>query len=191
MHPEETPAERKARQFDWLRRSGNIVMGLAEAFGAAALAEATQPPKPEPEPAPARAPRGPDNTKQLMALASSVRQIIAIELRVEAGPASARRSPAYRVPPPPDPRRPLLKQVLHDAVRNDPDRARRRREIDACIEEEIQADPDGAEPIAQTLTVICNKLDVDVELARLPDAFLDFDEPIKLLTGDRTREHPS
>ena len=195
MDAAETPAERQARQFAQLRRVGKLAMVLAEAAGTAALAEFNPPRKAGP-PAPS-----PANPAQIFANAArTVRQVITLELRVEAG-ADARQS-AYRAPAPkllppptppltPDPRRVLLKQVLHDAVRNDPNRARRCREIDDNIEQELLAHPAGTEIIAETLGTICQRLNIAIEPVRLTDEFLDFDEPIKALSRPKFRENSS
>lgn len=187
MDDEEDASGRKARQFAQLRRIGSLTMSLAEAAGTAALAEIQASPKPDALPESAPPPRRTDFTKIFMSTASAVRHIITLELRVEAGAAGAAgpRQAAFRTPPLPDPRRPLLKHTLHDAVRNHPDRARRRREIDACIEQELLEDPDGDLLIAETLGNICTKLHIEVDLARVSDAFLDYDEPDKPLSRTR------
>ena len=163
--PIEDPAERNARQLATLRRLGELTMGLAEAAAAKAAQHLAEPGPPEPDGKQA------DPVLAFTRLSRAVRQTIALEIRV----ASDDRAP-HR-PPPPDPRRPLLRRALHRAASADPARPGLKREIDARIEHELLADPEGDAQLGEVFATICDGLGLPFDPSQLPDTLLGL-EPI-------------
>lgn len=164
LPPPETAEQRRARHHATLHQLADLGHDLAVQAHARAKQQLT-----EQEPAPGPAP---DYATTFATLSRAVRQTIALEARLEA---HARAHPVFRAAAPPDPRRLLLRRAFHDAVASDPDRARRRREIDATIEHALAGDPHGEIPISDTLDSLCNGLGIRLDLARLPDQLLDID----------------
>jgi hypothetical protein len=163
--PTESPAERKARQLATLRRLGELTMGLAEAAAAKAAQHLAEPGPPEPDGKQA------DPVLAFTRLSRAVRQTIALEIRVASDDVAPHR------PPPPDPRRPLLRRALHRAAAADPGRPGLKREIDARIEHELLADPEGDAPLGEVFATICDGLALPFDPSQLPDTLLGL-EPI-------------
>ena len=157
----ETPAERRARQLDQLREMTEL--GMAVARDAAAKATS---PTPDPE--------APDPGLTFARATRAVRQAIALENRIAAGDLAPIRQtrPARDPAAPPDPRRALLRQALHKASANQPNRAALRREIEEGIELELDADPDGEIALGEILAKLSEQAGLPFDPSTLPDHFL-------------------
>ena len=168
LPPPETPEQRKARQYTLLHHVGTMAHDLA--CDAHARAKQQLAPERLHEAPPPPTTQQPDAAATFASLSRAVRQAIALEIRLDAPP---RTRPVYRgATPLPDPRRILLRRVFHDAVAKDPDRARRRREIDERIDQELGADPDQTIPLERTVVALCSGLHIDLDLSRVPDELL-------------------
>jgi hypothetical protein len=110
-------------------------------------------------------------------LAACVRASIALEARVAAGltPIGRATSPTLRN----DPRRAPLRDVFRRITQHHPDRAELVRETTDRIDEDLQADPARTLDLSRIFFSICEDLEIEVDLATLPDAFLGLapDEP--------------
>jgi hypothetical protein len=175
-------AERTARHLRQLQELAELGMAMARA-----VAEEALHPAPAPEAAPSEPATAPTRTRRdpglgFARLAHSVRQTIALEARI----AAERDNPSPRPsrPPPPDPRRSLLRGALYAAAPGPHREAGRatpggfRREIDERIEDELAADPGGDIPIHEILAAICGDLGITLDCSRLPDALLDMTDPM-------------
>ncbi|HEX4262559.1 MAG TPA: hypothetical protein VHY76_15790, partial [Acetobacteraceae bacterium] len=171
------PAERRARHLRQLEELAELGMEMARA-----VAEAALHPPPAADPAapaaPAHTPKRTDPGLVFARLAHSVRQTIALEARIAAGTETRTFG---RPPPPPDPRRALLREALHGAAeprsgpRSGPGRADAsgfRREIDERIDDELAADPAGDIAIEDLLVIIARDLGVTLDYSRLSDAVI-------------------
>jgi hypothetical protein len=169
-------------------------MQLARAAAARTLADWAEPeasPEAEPhvtpaaaappadrETAPAPTPRRPaayaakptDPAVLFTRLAAVVRDCIALEARLAGAPAAppAVRARLLRA----DPRRAPLFEVFRRTVENHPDRAALTREITACIDEHLEADPDRTLAPADLLDAICTEFGIEIDFAKLPDEYL-------------------
>jgi hypothetical protein len=103
-------------------------------------------------------------------LAAVVRDCIALEARLAGAPAAppAVRACLLRA----DPRRAPLLEVFRRTVENHPDRAALTREIIACIDEHLEADPDRTRAPAELLDAICTEFGIEIDFAKLPDEYL-------------------
>jgi hypothetical protein len=103
-------------------------------------------------------------------LAATVRDCIALEARLAAGPAGAphARDRTLRA----DPRRTLLREALRTATENHPDRADLMREATARLDEQLEADPENAIDPAHLLLDLCDEIGIELDLAKLPDEIL-------------------
>ena len=172
-------------------------MQLARRAAAIALTEwaaPEEPPAPEAEqPAPsqptapppaARPPRAPglsvratsckssDPALIFTRVAACVRASIALEARLAAGltPTSRVASPAFRN----DPRRGRLRHIFQRITEHHPDRTELIRETTARIDENLAADPDHVLNLSNIFFSICEDLEIEVDLAIIPDEFLGF-----------------
>ncbi len=176
--------DRTARHLAMLQRLSEIGMALACAVGERALAALTPPatperapetdpaPEPEPEPAPIRpGPGRADPALVFARLAGTVRQCIALEARLAAGPLPAPRGRA--APRPYDPRRDEVRRVVHLAAKADGIHpAALRREIEERLDAELDADPDGETEIEDITGAILEDLGLGRNLAKQPDEVL-------------------
>jgi hypothetical protein len=106
-------------------------------------------------------------------LGACVRDSIAMEVRLAAGPAtttSRGTSPALRA----DPRRAPLRDIFRRITEHHPDRAELVRDTTARIDEDLTADPDQALDLSRIFFSICEDLGIEVDLAVIPDRFLGF-----------------
>ncbi len=101
-------------------------------------------------------------------LAAVVRDCIALEARLAAGPASAPRTPAYH----PDPRRAKLQEGLRVVTTGHPDRAALLRETTSRADQHLAADPDQTIEIPNLLINICEEIGIEINYKTLPDEFL-------------------
>lgn len=146
------------------------------------------------EPAP---PTAKDEATRFTALIRSLRQTVAAEARIAAGPAPrapSRTLQATQLLHAVSPRLVLLRRTLHHALRNNPDRASLRRAVDADIIDLARTDPAGTTPIQHILLAITNKHAIHLDFAQIPDALLgnpeDDDElvdPLGSATDDQAR----
>ena len=160
--PPETPEARKARQFASLRTLGDLGMDLAKSAHGLAKQQLTDPPRARPKDTP-------DYAATFATMSRAVRQAVAIEIRLDA---PARTRPAFRLARLADPRRILLCHAFREAIAGHPDRASRIREIETVIDQHLEADPDQQIPIEKTIATLCNTLELDLDLSRIPDALL-------------------
>ena len=160
--PPETPEARKARQFASLRTLGDLGMDLAKSAHGLAKQQLTDPPRARPKDVP-------DYAATFATMSRAVRQAVAIEIRLDA---PARTRPAFRLARLADPRRILLCHAFREAIAGHPDRASRIREIETVIDQHLEADPDQQIPIEKTIATLCNTLELDLDLSRIPDALL-------------------
>jgi hypothetical protein len=100
-------------------------------------------------------------------LAAIVRHCITLEARLAATlaspPAKTRRIQAG------DPRRAPLREILHLATVNHPNRAALRQEITTRLEEHLAGDPDQTINPTEILDAICDEFAVQLDLANLSD----------------------
>ena len=169
MTPASPPTQdaMEARHQAWLEEAGAMTMDLARKAHARAAAQLD-----DAEPAP---PTAKDEAIRFAALVRCLRQTVAAEARIAAGPAprtiraAGATTELLRAA---SPRLVLLRRTLHDAVRNDPDRVSLRRAIDADIIDLARTDPAGTTPIQHILLAITNKHAIHLDLAQVPDALL-------------------
>lgn len=188
----------QARHQAWLEEAGTLTMDLARKAHRRAAAQLD-----DAEPAP---PTAKDEAIRFTALVRSLRQTVAAEARIAAGPAprstphAVRAVQATQLLRAASPRLVLLRRTLHHAVRNDPDRVSLRRAIDADIIDLARTDPAGTTPIQHILVAIINKHAIDLDLAQIPDALLgnpedddEFVDPLGSLGQDplgSPEQHP-
>jgi hypothetical protein len=187
--------ERTARHKRLCAELADLAMTLARAVAARALTEWTEPqeialnPSPAPEITPNLAPAAPcprpsglalraptcksiDPALLFTRLAATVRDCIALEARLAAGPAPTSRtlSLALRA----DPRATPLREIFNKVTENHPDRAALRRDIAARVDQTLAADPGQTIEPPEIFFTICDELGIDIDLAILPDKYLDF-----------------
>ncbi len=104
-------------------------------------------------------------------LAATVRDCITLEARLTAGPA---RAPPAR---PADPRRAALHETFRYVTESGPDSAERLRDTTARLDQTLAADPNQTIAPPEIFATICEDLGLDIDLATLPDEYLD------LITG--------
>lgn len=154
-------------------------MQLARAAAARTLADWTEPDAdpqeqsaPEPPAASSRAPPPPRRTTEpgllFSRLARAVRDCIALEARIAAGPGHAHRGATRHFPP--DPRRRRLRDLFDRITEQHADRAEIRRDIADRLEEELAAGPQA--DLGTIFSTICEDLDLELDLAHLPDEVL-------------------
>jgi len=156
----------QARHQAWLEEAGAMTIDLARKAHRRAAAQLD-----DDQPAP---PTAKDEAARFAALVRSLRQTVAAEARIAAGPAprTVRAVQATQLPRAVAPRLVLLRRTLHHALRNDPDRASLRRAVDADIIDLARTDPAGTTPIQHILLAITNKHAIHLDLAQIPDALL-------------------
>ena len=199
IQPTEADA-RTARHLRICAELTDLAMQLARAAAARALTNLAQPepsPAPEPPPVPAAAPQShPETTPQsnpaprraaanvarlyaykptdpavlFTRLAATVRDCIALEARLAAGPGGTSRAITLQLRA--DPRRAPVREAFREAIKNHPDRADLQRETTTRLDEVLAADPDQTITLGNLLFDICNELDIEVDLSTVPDEFL-------------------
>ncbi len=173
--------ERTARHLAMLRELAEIGMALARAIGEQALAALEAPPPdpetPQPEAPPSPAPNRADPGLAFARVARAVRQCIALEARIAAGPLPAPRGRAAPQPAP-DPRREHIRRVVRLAAEADGlSFTALKREIDERLDDELEADPDGDTPVEEIIFAIIRDFGLARDLAHQPD------EVIAILAG--------
>lgn len=184
-----SPDAIQARHQAWLEEAGTMTMNLARLAHTRAAAQLA-----DDEPAPSTAK---DEATRFTALIRSLRQTVAAEARIAAGPAprpisrTVRAVQATHLLRAADPRLVLLRRTLHHALRNDPDRASLRRAVDADIIDLARTDPAGTTPIQHILLAITNKHAIHLDFAQIPDALLgnpEDDDELVDPSGSQTSE---
>jgi hypothetical protein len=210
--PDESQVERTARHLRMCRELAELGMQLAQAAAQRALRDLqAEPPQaepsqvepsqaeapPAPPPAPGTEPREPRRTTDpailFTRLAGVVRQAVALEARLTAGPPSPSTPHAPAPHAPPDPRRETLTRALDFITEKLPDRATLRREAAQRIDQELAQDPAAATHTEDILVNICDDLRITPDFSRFPDNLLqsllppDFDlydgQPIPGIPG--------
>jgi hypothetical protein len=173
----------------------DLGMQLARAVAARALTDWTEPPEqaaPESEPTPApdvparaapslrttgatlRAPscKSIDPALLFTRLAATVRDCIALEARLAAGPAPTPRALSRTLRA--DPRRTRLRETFNQITKHHPDRTELMRDITTRLDEALAADPTQTTQPPEIFFTICDQIGIDIDLATLPDEYLDF-----------------
>lgn len=159
--PPETDADRRERQLGLTRELTDLNMLAARD---AAHRIATRDPEALPE--------GPASADPTLALARATRAVTLVlshENRIAAGEQAA----PFTVD---DPRGLLLRQLLLPLVAREPDPARRRTtrtRVNERIDDALAADLDDDLPLAQIAQVIANENGLHLDLAKIPDVYLD------------------
>ncbi len=152
-----------------LQRLAELAMQLAELTVASALKEA-QPESQAPEPARRR----PDPTLVFTRLARTVRDTIALKVKISASIAPAESPAALKTRK--DPRRPFIAAEFDRAVAtsNYPkiDRPALRREMDDRLTEALAADPDCQVAGGEFVMTICNEFGLEFEVKEFADELL-------------------
>ena len=183
--PPETDDERRARHLETLREMAELAMAVARDAAAKSIAPDPEP-APDPGPKPGRKPDPKVGFGLTFARATrAVRETIALEARIAAGELARPRArgarPYSELATRPDPRRLELRQRLHKAAdTTEPDRTARaalRREIDACLEAELAADPEAKTLSADIMKSVCSRFGLPFDITKLPDHFISH-EPI-------------
>ncbi len=130
--------------------------------------EAPEPPAARPARAAARKPTDP--AALFIRLTAAVRQCIALEARLAAGPPAAAGATARERRA--DPRRSHLQEAFQIVTKHHPDRRDLAREAAARIDDALAADPDQTLQPIEILFDICGELGVEIDLAILPDKYL-------------------
>jgi len=170
----ETAEQRTARHMSMCAELASLGMDLARAAAARCRAgdadpEALQPPTEASARRPA-AGKPTDPAIIFIRVTASVRDCIALEAKLAAGLAATTRAAAG--PRSADPRRPTLLDAFRHVTKNHPDRAALIRETTLLLDEQLAADPDQAIEVPELLWTICNELNIDIDLATLPDEYL-------------------
>jgi hypothetical protein len=120
------------------------------------------------EEAETRKPRGPDPAIAFARYCTTVRQCIALEARLLAGPPQSKRSRK----PPYDVRRNLLKRVFTEGTERYHDAKEARNILIEAGEEALAADPDGKRQIYDIVWDVCAKTGIHVDKGTLHDEML-------------------
>lgn len=170
----------QARHLAWLAEAGAMTMSLIRKTHACAEAQLESS---EPEASKAKTP---DYALRFTGLVNALQRLIAAEARAAAGTltsspaptrASAAKAPLAQTASKSDPRYTLIRTALHQAVRTDPDRAKLRRAIDQELDRDLTADPAHTIPIGLVLAAVADRLDIRLDVTRLPDALLVIELP--------------
>jgi hypothetical protein len=105
-------------------------------------------------------------------LAATVRDCIALQVRLTAGASTASRGATLALRA--DPRRAPLRDIFDRITEHHPDRADLVRETTARIDADLTADPDRTIDLSSLFFGICEDLGIEPDLAILPDEFLGF-----------------
>jgi hypothetical protein len=145
-------------------------------------AEPPTPPAAEPPPPPAAEPptrpaaatpsyKPTDPAILFTRLAAVVRDCIALEARLAAGAAPSRRTLTCQLRA--DPRRAPLREALRHATLKHPDHAELFRETTTRLDEHLTADTGQTVEPPHLFATICNELGIELDLATLPDEYLN------------------
>jgi hypothetical protein len=170
----EEPEERRARHLRMCRQLTEISMELAHLAAArAGLAAAAAAGEPE---STTRPPPGTTDPAMLfIRLSRSVQQSLALEARIAGDTAKASQTAirqASRNTLRGDPRWNTIREIIKIATEKHPDRNEIRREAEARLQEELQADPEQSATTRATLQVIIDDVGIEVDYHQLPDELL-------------------
>lgn len=157
----ETDADRRLRQLSLTRELTDLNM-----IAARDAAEQIIDRDPEAE---AETPAADNPTLALARATRAVISVINIENRIAAGERAA--TPAFE-----DPRGQALRKLLHPLTDAEPDAARRRTlrlRLNDRIDDALATDLDDDLPLAQIASVIAAEQGLHLDLARVPDEYLD------------------
>ncbi len=158
----ETQEERTARQLRMVRRLTELGMQLAEAAAAKAARDLAEEAPDTPKP------KGPDPALSFARYCTVVRQCIALETRILAGPAQ----PGGRRKPPYDVRRNLLKRVFTEGTQRHHDGKEAARTLIEAGEEALAADPEGRKQIYDIVWDACKTTGITIDKGTLHDEML-------------------
>jgi hypothetical protein len=105
-------------------------------------------------------------------LAATVRDCIALQVRLTAGTSTTNRGTTLALRA--DPRRAPLRDIFDRITKHHPDRTELVRETIARIDADLAADPDRILELSGLFFGICEDLGIEPDLATLPDEFLGF-----------------
>ena len=168
----------------------DLGMQLARRAATIALANWAEPEAPPaedtpPEPAPAAKPlraaglsiralscKSSDPALIFTRLVASVRDCIALEVRLTAGASTTSRGATLALRA--DPRRAPLRDIFDRITKHHPDHTDLVRETIARIDADLTADPDRTLELSSLFFGICEDLGIEPDLATLPDEILGF-----------------
>jgi hypothetical protein len=105
-------------------------------------------------------------------LAATVRDCIALAVRLTGAPTTTNRDTTLALRA--DPRRAPLRDIFQRVTKHHPDRTDLVRETTARIDADLTADPDRILELSSLFFGICEDLGIEPDLATLPDEFLGF-----------------
>jgi len=161
--PPETAEQRTARQLAMCRRLADLGMQMAEAAAEQALAEAENPDAPKR--------KGPDPALTYIRLCASVRQSIALEAKILAGPAKSRKTQKRY-----DPRRPILKRLFKEGTERHHDPAGAAAALMDHAEEALDADPDAKRELCEFVFDASDATGIPILKRTLSDEMLNIIE---------------
>jgi hypothetical protein len=195
----EDAAARTARHLRTLAELEELGMQLARATAAKALADLAEPDPPEaaedveaaaqseplatelpvkttPRSAPARSSassRKADAVTSFIRLAAAIRELIALEAGLAAGPTtkSGIISPALRA----DRRRPFLQEAIRQVTEHHSDRTALRRAMNTRSDEILEADPDQTKTLPKIFFPLCEELGIEPDTSKLSDEIIGMD----------------
>jgi len=91
--------------------------------------------------------------------------------------------------PPPTPRRAHLREAFRYVTKNHPDQAELTRDANSLLDAELTDDPDQTIATTDLLFTICKELDIEIDLAQLPDEYLFPPGEIPNYTEDINADH--
>jgi hypothetical protein len=159
----ETAEERTARHLAMCRRLADLGMQMAEAAAEQALAQAENPDAPRP--------KGPDPSVTYVRLCASVRQSIALEAKILAGPAKTRKTRKRY-----DPRRPILKRLFKEGTERHHDPAGAAAALMDYAEEALDADPDAKRELCEFVFDASDATGIPILKRTLSDEMLNIIE---------------
>jgi len=162
----ETQEERTARHLRMCRRLAELGMQLAEATAEKAARDMAE--EDEVLETPKARPKGPDPALSFARYCTTVRQCIALEARIIAGPKQSGRSRK----PPYDVRRNLLKRVFTEGTEKHRDAKEARDILIEAGEEALAADPEGKKQIYDIVWETCAKTGITIDKGTLHDEML-------------------
>jgi hypothetical protein len=199
----EDPADRTARHLRMLAELEELGMRLARATAAKALADLAEPEQPDAAEEPAEAPqsapltteappeaaqaaarrpaqsRSPSTPRKIdpvlafIRIAAAIRELIALEAGLAAGPATQKGllSPTLRA----DPRRAFLREGFLLVTENQTDRAALRRLASDRCDEILEADPERTKTLPSIFFPLCEELGIEPDTSKLSDEIIGMD----------------
>jgi hypothetical protein len=163
------PEDRIARHMRQLQHLAELAIGLADLAARKAEAAWNQP-----EPAA----KTPDFALIVTRLSTAARQAMALEAKLAGAkfPGSGAKTklpPSAEKPAPPDPRRDVLRQAFDLFTAKSPNRKELRSALQARIDQDLAADPEGAMTARKILRKIVEDFDIEADYAKFPDELLE------------------